>query len=117
MSIQKTLPVITSIAIILLVAVLRERSRTLAAIVSTMPINIPLALWVVFGAGDYDAEAAATFVRFILIGLFPLLIWVAIVYLALRNDVALLPAIGIGYLVWGVITGIMLWAGILSVKR
>jgi hypothetical protein len=44
MSLPKTLPVLTSIAVILLVAVLRERSRTVAALLATMPINIPLAL-------------------------------------------------------------------------
>ena len=41
------LPVFISIAIIISVALLRERSRTLAAVLVTLPINIPLAMWII----------------------------------------------------------------------
>ena len=53
MNVQKLLPVATSIGIIVLVAILRERSRTLAAIFATMPINMPLAIWAVLIAAAF----------------------------------------------------------------
>jgi hypothetical protein len=117
MSAQKILPVITSIVIILLVAVLRERSKTLAAIVATMPINIPLALWVVFGGENYTQDAALNFVRSIAIGLIPTFVWGLIVYVALRNGLTLLPAIGLGYAGWAVLTFTMLRLGLMNAGR
>ena len=100
MNIQKALPVITSILIILLVAFLRDRSKTLAAILATMPINIPLALWVVFGTGNYEQRDVEVFVRALLPGIIATTIWIAVVFGALHFGVRLVPAVGIGYAVW-----------------
>jgi len=111
MNFQKALPVITSIAIILIVAALRERSRTAAALFASMPINIPLALWVVFGSGGaVDPQAEALFLRNIGVGLLTTLVWVGVVYAGLHFGLALLPAILVGYVVWGALTA--LWFGI-----
>jgi hypothetical protein len=49
--VQRILPVLVSILIIISVAVLRQYSKTFAAIAATMPINIPLGLWIVY-AGE-----------------------------------------------------------------
>jgi hypothetical protein len=46
---QRWLPTLTSIAIILAITLLRDKSRTFAAIIAVTPINIPLALWIVYG--------------------------------------------------------------------
>ena len=46
----KGLPVLVSIAILIAIGLLREFSRTVAAIVATMLLNIPLALWIVSAA-------------------------------------------------------------------
>jgi hypothetical protein len=113
---QKALPVATSIAIILLVAVLRERSRTLAVIVATMPINIPLAMWVAFGAGDYERVAVESFVRSVLIGLIPLVVWLGVVYLGVRNNLTLGVSIVGAYLIWAMLTGALVYLGIIAVK-
>jgi hypothetical protein len=111
MNIQKILPVVTSILIILIVAALRERSRTAAAMFASMPINIPLALWVVFGSGGpVDPAAEALFLRNIGVGLLTTLVWVGVVFVALHAGMALLPAILIAYVVWAALTA--LWFGI-----
>jgi len=111
MNIQKILPVVTSILIILIVAALRERSRTAAAMFASMPINIPLALWVVFGSGGpVDPTAEALFLRNIGVGLLTTLVWVGVVFVALHAGMALLPAILIAYVVWAALTA--LWFGI-----
>lgn len=116
MNVQKVLPVVTSIGIILLVALLRERSRTAAAIFASMPINIPLALWVVFGSGGpVEPAAEALFLRNIGVGLITTLVWVAIVFGGVKLGWNLLPAIIVGYVVWAALTALWFRIGLLRV--
>ncbi len=116
MNFQKTLPVVTSICIILIVAALRERSRTAAAIFASMPINIPLALWVVFGNQiPVDVPAESLFLRNIGIGLLTTLVWVGVVYVALQYGLGLLPAVVVGYVVWGALTALWFAVGVMKI--
>ena len=117
LNLQKVLPVLTSIAIILLVAFLRDRSKTLAAILATMPINIPLALWVVFGTGNYDQRDVELFVRALLPGIIATTIWIAVVFLALHFGVRLLPAVLGGYAVWAALIFAFIRLGWIVVNR
>lgn len=117
MSIQKTLPVLASIAIILLVAVLRERSRAAAAVLATMPINIPLALWVVSSGSGGDARVMADFVRSLISSLIPSFVWLGVVFFAVRAGWGVLPAIGAGYGVWAVLIAGLFWLGLLQWPR
>lgn len=117
MNTQKILPVATSIALILIIALLRDRSRTLAAVFGTMPLNMPLALWVVFGASDEGPVAAANFARSLLVGLVPTFIWLVVVYFALRAGNSLGIALLIAYAVWAVLMGIAYFTGILTVPK
>lgn len=116
MTLQKALPVATSIGLILLVALLRERSRTAAAVFASMPINIPLALWVVFGSGSgpIDPDAESLFLRNIGIGLVTTLIWILIVFGAIKLGWPLLPAVIFGYVVWGALTALWFRIGLLQ---
>jgi hypothetical protein len=116
-NIQKTLPVIASIGIILLVAVLRDRSRTLAAILATMPINIPLGIWVISSGSDVDSKALAEFVKSMTITLIPAWVWLVVVFFAVRAEWNLWAAIGTGYAVWAVLIAIMFWLGILNAPK
>jgi len=116
-NIQKILPVITSIVIIIAVAFLRDRSKTLAAILATMPINIPLALWVVFGTGDFEQRDIELFVRALLPGIIATTIWIAVVFLALHFGVQLVPAVFLGYAVWAVLIFLFIQLGWIVVSR
>ncbi len=115
MNTQKALPVVASIAIILGVAILRDRSKTLAAILATMPINIPLGLWVVFGGGNYDQDAAASFARALVPGLLATLVWVIAVYGLLRLGVMLWASILGAYVVWAALVFAFIRVGWLKV--
>ncbi len=117
MTVQKSLPVITSIVIILLVAILRERSRTLSAILATMPINMVLALWIVVGTPGFDQTAMVQFTRSLLVGLVPSFIWLVVVFAAIRSGWTLLPAILAGYVVWGALTASAFALGIFTLQR
>jgi hypothetical protein len=102
---SKVLPVLMSIGIIITIAILREYSRTLAAIVSTMPINIPLGMWIVF-SGSTQTEFEY-FTRSLFLNMWPTMVFILLAWLAVRAGWQLLPSIGVGYLGWGVTLGLL----------
>jgi len=117
LTLQKSLPIITSIVIILIVAVLRERSRTLAAILGTMPINMPLVMWLIWSTPDTTQPIMLGFVRSLIIGMVPTMLWLAIVFLALRGGWTLWSAILAGYIAWGVLLLVAIQAGLLRINQ
>lgn len=96
----KVAPVIVSIIIILTIAILREYSKPLAAIAATMPINLPLGLWLVYGSST-QAEMEQ-FARSLALNLIPTFAFVVIAWLAARAGWKLIPMILAGYAGWGV---------------
>ncbi len=102
MEITRVLPVVVSICIILAVAVLREYSKTFAAIAATMPINVPLALWIAFSAGDVDQTSRVQFAQGLLLGIIPTVLFLVFALIAVRSGWTLLPTIAGGYVAWGV---------------
>ncbi len=98
----RILPVIVSILVIIAVALLREYNKTFAAIAATMPINIPLALWIAFSANETDQASREQFAEGLLIGILPTLLFLAVVWLAVRAGWKLVPTVAAGYAVWGV---------------
>jgi hypothetical protein len=99
---QRILPVIVSIIIIIVVAILRQYSRTFAAIVATMPINVPLALWIVYSGDPADHESFVGFTQNLVIGLPPTFVFVLVAWLAARAGWSLVPIIAAGYAAWGI---------------
>ncbi|MBZ0297449.1 MAG: hypothetical protein K8L99_33125 [Anaerolineae bacterium] len=97
----RVLPVIISIFVIIAVAVLREYSKTFAAIAATMPINVPLALWIAFSAGDVDQTARIAFAQGLLLGIFPTVLFLIVAFLTVRSGWGLVPTIIAGYIAWG----------------
>lgn len=116
MFLTKNAPVIVSILIILLVAYLRNRSRTFAVLAGTMPINLPLTLWITFAGSNADSSTISGFVRSLFVAMIGTMLWVLIVWLATRYGWGLLPAVLSGYTVWGVFVLILISMGYLSVK-
>jgi hypothetical protein len=112
----RVLPVIVSILIIIAVAVLRDRSRLLAAILATMPTNIPLALWVLSGGEAFQQADFADVLQNILFGLVPTFVFVIIALLAARAGWSLVPMLLAGYLGWGVVLGISFWFGLFKIQ-
>lgn len=113
---QRLVPTLTSIALILVITFLRDKSRTFAAIIAVTPINIPLALWIVSGATGDDPASLATFSRALFVGLIPVLLWVVTAFLAFRAGWSLWTTFGVAYLVWAVLLGLGFAAGWLSFK-
>lgn len=99
---NKSLPVIVSIIIILLIAVLRQYSKTLSAIVATMPVNIPLGMWIIY-AGEEDGQQALTeFSEALLLNIIPTIMFMLVAWQTTKLGWELLPTVGAGYVVWGI---------------
>ena len=106
---ERILPVIISIGIIIAVAILRDYSKTLAAITATMPINVVLALWIIFSS-EPNQTARTAFSQGLLIGVIPTVLFLIVAWIVIRSGWALLPSIIAGYAAWGLLLGIILFA-------
>lgn len=114
-SVQSAVPVVVSIIIILLIAFLRSRSRVAAVIVSTMPINVALGLWITYSGVDASPAVLTAFVRSLFWGLMATVLWLVVVFLVVRAGGGVGKAILFGYMSWAGLLAILFAAGILSV--
>ena len=99
---QDILPVLLSIIVIILVAVVEKQSKLFAALTATMPLATPLALWIVYSANAGDKTVVSQFSLSLLLGLLPTLAFLVTVWLGARAGMKLAPMILTGYGVWGV---------------
>jgi len=99
---SKIIPVLVSIGILIAVAILRQYSRTLAAVAAAMPINIPLAMWVISAGDDNKHTQLAEFNEAMVINIVPTLIFIVIAWLMTRSGQSLLPTLVVSYAVWAV---------------
>ncbi len=106
--IRQNLPVIISICLILLIAYLRNYSKTLAAITATMPVNIPLSMWIVYSTDHSDTKAIVDYTQAVGVNLVPTILFVVVAWLALRAGWSLIPALVAGYVGWAVSLGVTL---------
>lgn len=100
MKTQDIVPVILSILVIILVAVLEKQSKLFAALTATMPLAAPLALWIVYSSNAGDKTAVSQFSLSLLLGLIPTMAFLLTVWLAARAGMKLLPILLTGYGVW-----------------
>lgn len=100
-------PVVISALVIVLVAVLQNQSRLVAAVTATMPTKIPLALWVVYAANKGSQETMETFSRSLLIGIFPTIGFLVAAWLAAQAGWNFLLILVLGYAVWGLSTAVI----------
>jgi hypothetical protein len=107
MSWQRLAPIVISIAVIILIAILQEQSRVIAAVTATMPLTAPLGIWIVYAAQAGDRQAVAEFNGSMLIGIWPTIGFLAAAWLAARAGWRLMPILLAGYAAWGVGLGLL----------
>ncbi len=116
MKINEILPVGVSVAVLLLVAFVQRQSKVVAAVTATMPVTIPLALWIVYSSTKGERKAIELFAGGLVGGIIPTVFFVAAIYLSTRAGLKLVPTLSVSYLTWGVTVGIMFlarrWLGI-----
>jgi hypothetical protein len=102
------LPVIISIVVIILVAILEKHSKLVAAITATMPLSIPLALWIVYASAKGERPVVEQFSLSMLLSIFPTIGFLIAVWLGSRAGLKLGTLLVVGYSVWG-IGALLLW--------
>ena len=112
---QQHVPVLISIGILITVAILQRQSKTIAAIAATMPLNIPLALWIVYASAEGERRAVAEFSQGMLLGGISTLAFLIATWLAARAGLKLGPLLLVSYGVWGgvllTMLGLRRWLG------
>jgi hypothetical protein len=101
---SKVLPIIISVLVIVAVAVLRKYSPTFASIAAVMPINIPLAIAIVY-AGTPTTEqrdVMPTFTSGLAINLLPTFLFTIVVWRMFAMGYGLWAAIIVGYIIWAI---------------
>ena len=99
---QDVVPVLLSSVVIILVAVFEKQSKLFAAITATMPLTVPLALWIVYSSSGGNKEAVSQFTLSLFMGLLPTLAFVITIWLAARSGMKLAPMLITGYGVWSI---------------
>lgn len=100
---QELLPVVLSIVILITVAVVQRQSKLAAALLTTMPVLSPLALWVVYSSAQGDAATVSRFSLGMLLGLLSTGVFLLVIWLGARAGWRLGPMLLAGYGAWGVL--------------
>lgn len=100
--IEKVIPVVISIIVIIAVAIISEYSKTLAAITAVMPIGIPLGMWVAVAGQEKPDEFLSEFSGLIAINMIPTLCFIGAAWFIARSGYSLWPTIIGGYVVWAI---------------
>ena len=108
MKTQDILPVLLSMVVIVLVAVLEKQSKFAAAITATMPIGATLAFWIVYSANSGDQRTMKDFSVGLLMGIVPSIGFLIAALFSSRAGLKLVPMLLVGYLVWGALLGLII---------
>jgi hypothetical protein len=103
MNFHRIFPLLVSICVLITFAVVQERSRFLGAIIASMPVSAPLAMWIVYSSTGGDKDETAFFARSMILGIVATLVFVAVCWLCLRQRWSLPATLAVGYAVWFVI--------------
>jgi hypothetical protein len=87
------------------VAIVQERSRYLAAIIATMPLTAPLAMWIVFSASGGDQRQTADFVRSMTVGAAASLVFVAACWVGFRQSWGVPVTLLAAFAAWAAVIG------------
>ncbi|HBY94919.1 MAG: hypothetical protein M5U01_39400 [Ardenticatenaceae bacterium] len=102
------------VLILTAVTLVSQYSRRLAGIVSTLPVNITVALWVVYSITGSRPQAVAPLALGMIWGLMSTMLFVVICWYTLTRGWALPKVLLFGYAVWVLVAFAPRW---LSLQR
>jgi hypothetical protein len=102
MKVQNVLPVVVSLCVIILVAILQKQSKLIAAITATMPLTVALSYWIVYASAEGEQAVVTQFSKGLLLGIIPTITFLITLWLASRSGFKLMPALLVAYAVWGI---------------
>ena len=98
---QDVLPVLLSILVIIVLAIVEKQSKYLAAITATMPLTAALGVWIVYSSSGGNPKSVTEFSEGMLMAVLPTFGFILAVWLVSRAEFKLIPTLLIGYSVWG----------------
>jgi len=99
---QDILPVVFSVVIIIIVAILEKQSKVIAAITATMPLTAALALWIVYTSANGDKTATSQFGLSMIFGFIPTFFFMVAAWIASLAGMKLSGILLSGYGVWAI---------------
>lgn len=108
---ERAVTVLLAVLVVIVVAVVQERSRHLAAIIATMPLTAPLAMWIVFSASGGDRRQTAEFVRSMVIGSVASLVFVLACWFGMRQAWGFWPSVALASVIWLLVVLVPRWVG------
>ena len=102
---QDILPVVISVIIIIAVAVFQKQSKLVAAIISTTPIRVALAIWVVYASVGGNQKEMVKFNQSVMISFIPTVLFAVAAWIAARSGMKLGGMLLSGYGVWAIGAG------------
>ncbi|MBC7263418.1 MAG: hypothetical protein H5T64_03560 [Chloroflexi bacterium] len=106
MDTNRVYQILISMVVITTVSLIGDRWRVLGGIIASMPLTIPLTLWIVFSNTGGDYVLSAEFARAATIGLVATFAFAVTSWWALRQGWPIARVILVGYTAWGLVTGI-----------
>ena len=97
---ERIVPVVLSVLVIIVVAIVQERSRGLAAIIATMPLTAPLAMWIVYTASHGDERQTAEFVGSMVTGFAASLVFVLACWFGFRHGWSFGATLALASAIW-----------------
>ena len=104
---SRVAPVLISIAIIILIAIVRQYSKTFAAIAATMPLNIPLGMWIVYSGSEDRQSAMAEFSQATAMNIIPTVVFLLVAWQLSKAGYSVIPTIVLGYIAWAICLGLV----------
>jgi hypothetical protein len=92
--------ILVGCALITAVALISDRSRALAGILATAPINIPIILWILWGKAEGDYAGMQVTARSMLEGIASTACFIVVCWFGFARRWPLAPTLAAGYLVW-----------------
>jgi len=116
MKLNDILPLCISITVLTLVAMIQRQSKVIAAVTATMPVTIPLALWIVYSSTKGERKSLEQFTGGLISGIIPTVFFVVAIWLSTRAGLKLGPTLFVSYLIWAATLGVMFlarrWVGV-----
>jgi uncharacterized membrane protein (GlpM family) len=85
------------------VALISDRSRTLAGILGTAPINIPIVLWIIWSKDTSDYAGVELTSRAMLLGIASTACFIAVSWYGFSRRWPFALTVGAGYLAWAAV--------------
>lgn len=89
-----------AMVILFVVAFIGERYRNVAGIVTSMPLQIPLAMWIVYTSTGGNTEQTAEFARAAFYGIIPTAVFCAVCWFVLAKSWPFPRVVLMAYGIW-----------------